>query len=224
MSVSEWEKIAVHRLRTVGLLMESDARLPCVTTIVAGEPIHGSWWGNPAARGTYEVLNALEDHPDALRTKLLDGKVTYVHRKLWPALLGVALGHEAWQSHGLAVAAQWLLDEVSANGELRLDLVSPPPEIPRKALLDAARDLERRLLVHATEMHTERGAHARVLETWQQWLAAPQHQVTPLSADEGRALLAARLLQLNEACGANARLPWQAPPDRRLRHAKTSRV
>jgi len=115
------------------------------------------------------------------------------------------------------MAAKWLLDEVSASGELRLDLVSPPSEVPRKALLEAARELERRLLVHGTEMHTESGAHARVLETWQLWLAAPDHQVAPLRAVESRTVLASRLAQLNEACVASARLPWQTPAKRRAR-------
>ena len=200
---------ALRRLRADGLLLESDPRLPSVTAIVAGRPIRSSWWGNPDARGTYQVLQVLEDHPHAMRTKLVDGKVTYVHRDLWPALLGVAVGDEAWQSRGLPDAARWLLDEVNAHGEVRLDLLTPPAAVRRKALLEAARDLERRLLVQGTEMHTERGAHARVLETWQQWQTAPDHHVVPLTAAEGRALLASRLAQLNAACGASARLPWQ---------------
>jgi len=222
MAVAEWVDAALQRLRADGLLLESDPRLPCITAIVAGEPIRGGWWGNPSARGTFEVLNAVEDHPDALRTKLIDGKVTYVHRALWPAVLGVALAHEAWQVHALPTAAQWLLDEVGANGEVRLDLVTPPADVPRKALLDAARALERRLLVHATEMHTESGAHARVLETWQLWQAPPEHQVVPLSGEAGRAVLASRLAELNDACAANARLPWQMPAERRSRHRRAA--
>src|SRR6185437_13070073 len=134
---------------------------------------------------------------------------TYVHRGLWPAVLGVAVAWEGWQVQDLPPAARWLLEEIDANGEVRLDLLAPPADVTHKALLDAARDVERRLLVHGTEMHTESGAHARVLETWKQWLTAPEHQVTPLTAEEGRDLLDSRLKKLNETCGASARLPWQ---------------
>jgi hypothetical protein len=205
-----WTDAALSQLAEYGLLLESDPQLPCLTAIVAGGPIRGSWWGNPAARGTYDVLLALEDHPDALRTKLVNGKVTYVHRTLWPALLGVALAGEPWQSRALAPAAQWLLEEVRANAELRLDLVAPPPEVKRKALLEAGRDLERRLLVYGGQMHTESGAHTRVLETWAQWREVPEHQVTPLLAEEGRSVLDARMARLNDIHDANARLPWHA--------------
>src|SRR5437879_2008226 len=97
MDVAIWVHTALRALTETGLLLESDRQLPSVTAIVAGGPIRGSWWGNPAACGTYQVLVALEDHPDALRTKLINGKVTYVHRTLWPALLGVALARDAWQ-------------------------------------------------------------------------------------------------------------------------------
>jgi hypothetical protein len=209
MDVAMWVHSALHSLTETGLLLESDPQLPSVTAIVAGGPIRGSWWGNPAARGAYQVLVALEDHPDALRTKLINGTVTYVHRTLWPALLGVALARDASQLRALSHPARWLLEEVNANAELRLDLVTPPAGVLRKALLEAARELERRLLVHATEMHTPSGAHARLLQTWQEWQAAPNHQVVPLSPEDGRALLASRLAHLNETCGAAARLPWQ---------------
>ena len=74
--VAIWVHSALHSLTETGLLLESDRQLPSVTAIVAGGPIRGSWWGNPAARGAYQVLVALEDHPDALRTKLINGKVT----------------------------------------------------------------------------------------------------------------------------------------------------
>jgi hypothetical protein len=204
-----WIDAALRSLSGDGLLLESDPHLPSVTAIVAGEPIRGSWWGNPAARGTYQVLLALEDHPDALRTKLINGKVTYVHRSLWPALLGVALAQEPWQLRALSQPACWLLEEVDAHAEVRLDLITPPAGVPRKALLLAARELERRLLVHGTEMHTPSGAHARLLETWKEWQSAVNHRVLPLSPEEGRAVLASRLAHLNETCGVEARLPWQ---------------
>lgn len=75
-----------------GLLLES-ARgpIPNVAELVAGEPIKGSWWGHPAGRAIFAAINDLADSPDVARLRLINGKVTLVHRRLWPAL--VRLSH-----------------------------------------------------------------------------------------------------------------------------------
>jgi hypothetical protein len=74
-----------------GMLLES-ARgpLPNVAEMVAGEPIRGSWWGHPASHAIFDALNTLAASPDVVRTRLVKGKVTLVHRRLWPALARVA--------------------------------------------------------------------------------------------------------------------------------------
>lgn len=73
-----------------GMMLES-ARgpLPNVAELVAGEPIRGSWWGHPASHAIYDVVNALADSPDVARTRLVNGRVTLIHRRLWPALVRV---------------------------------------------------------------------------------------------------------------------------------------
>lgn len=74
-----------------GMLLES-ARgpIPNVAELVAGEPIRGSWWSHPSNHAIFEVLNALADSPDVVRTRLVNGKVTLIHRRLWPALVRLA--------------------------------------------------------------------------------------------------------------------------------------
>src|SRR4029453_6086827 len=74
-----------------GMLLES-ARgpLPNVAEMVAGEPIRGSWWGHPAGHAILDALNSLADSPDVVRTRLVNRKVTLVHRRLWPALARLA--------------------------------------------------------------------------------------------------------------------------------------
>src|SRR6185436_12115467 len=49
-----------------GLLMAADLRLPSVTTIVAGKPVSGSWWSDPAGRAIYAAQGALMARPDVL--------------------------------------------------------------------------------------------------------------------------------------------------------------
>lgn len=70
-----------------GMLLES-ARgpIPNGAELAAGEPIRGSWWAHPAAHQIYDVLNGLRDSPDVVRLRLINGKVTLVHRRMWPAL------------------------------------------------------------------------------------------------------------------------------------------
>jgi hypothetical protein len=72
------------------LLQSARGPLPNVAELVAGEPIRGSWWGHPAGHAIFDTLNTLADSPDVVRLRLVKGKVTLVHRRLWPALVRVA--------------------------------------------------------------------------------------------------------------------------------------
>lgn len=200
---------SVRQLREHGLLLVQDALLPCITTIVAGDPIRGSWLGHPLAHGTYEVLVALEEHPDVLQTKLVSGKVTMVHRNLWAVVLAVALHRAPWQLDGLSPLAIWLLERVDQQGSLQTDLVPIPTGSTRKQIPDAARELERRLLVHGLEVHTPSGAHAKVLQTWTRWLSQSGLDQEIPSEATGREQLEQVMERINRACGAAARLPWQ---------------
>ena len=74
-----------------GVLLES-ARgpVPNVAELVAGEPIRGSWWAHGSSHAIFDALNELAGSPDVVRTRLIGGKVTVIHRRLWPALVRLA--------------------------------------------------------------------------------------------------------------------------------------
>src|SRR5262245_3978296 len=91
------EATLLAELCAYGLLLQQDLQLPSVVTLVAGAPLHGSWWSHPAGHTIFSLLNALAAHPDVLVTHLVRGKVTFVHRRLWPAVLVVATERAAWQ-------------------------------------------------------------------------------------------------------------------------------
>src|SRR4029079_7529978 len=76
-----------------GVLLES-ARgpLPNVAELVAGEPIKGSWWGHSRGHEIFAELNALDDSPDVVRMRLLDGKVPHLPRPAGPAPVRAARG------------------------------------------------------------------------------------------------------------------------------------
>jgi hypothetical protein len=78
-------------IREQGLVLQS-ARgpVPNLAEYVAGEPIHGSWWGHPSGHEILAALTHVMNSPDVIATRLVNGKVTLVHRRLWPALVRVA--------------------------------------------------------------------------------------------------------------------------------------
>jgi hypothetical protein len=205
-------------LERIGLLLFSDPALPSLVGLIVGEPLRQSWWGHPRGGLIYRAMNALDDDQAVLSTKLVAGKVTYVHERLWPAIYTLGTAHDDWQLDGLSPGATWLLHQVEADGDLRTDQVFVPHAVmARTRVADAARELERRLLVHATEVHTESGAHAKVLETWPRWAADATTTMPPMTAEQARAHLeeAANRLAAETVDGV-AQLPWQ-PRTRRMR-------
>jgi hypothetical protein len=81
----------VGAIRRHGVLLES-ARgpVPNLVELVAGQPIQGSWWSHPQSHEIFDVINRAAESPAVARTRLLGGKVTLVHRRLWPALYRLA--------------------------------------------------------------------------------------------------------------------------------------
>ena len=64
--------------------------MPSLAEAVAGEPIVGSWWAHPKGRAIFAALSELDDSDDVRSFKLIDGKITLVHRRVWPALVRLA--------------------------------------------------------------------------------------------------------------------------------------
>jgi hypothetical protein len=119
-----------------------------LASLIAGEPIRGSWWAHPRGHDIVHALGALDDHPDILLVKLIEGKQTLVHRRLWPALNRIQLERSLWPPVSAEAAA--LLENVRRLGR------APGGGKPRL-------ELERALLVIGEEEHTASGAHRVVL-------------------------------------------------------------
>src|SRR5947207_15532641 len=69
------------------VLASGKGRVPNLAEAIAGEPIRGGWWGHPRGREIFSALGALDDSPDVICFRLVEPKITYVHRRLWPALV-----------------------------------------------------------------------------------------------------------------------------------------
>lgn len=57
---------------------------PCFVNYVAGEPIKGSWWGHAKGHEIYAFTTKIHDSRSVLICTLAGGKITYIHRRLWP--------------------------------------------------------------------------------------------------------------------------------------------
>ena len=198
-----------RRLESRGLLLESDAELPSVTSLVIGSPIRGSWWGHPRGREIFRVMVQLAARPDVIPTKLVSDKVTFVHRGLWPALLAVATSGEPWQFAGISSAARSLLKEVLRQGSLRTDRLADMRRREGKTIGASARELERRLLVYSEQVHTESGAHAKQLESWDHWAQRRQVAAAPIAVQRAKELLEQAVRSFAQRARAAAQLPWQ---------------
>ena len=68
------------------VLVAGRGPVPRLVEVILGEPIKGSWWAHPAGHRIFAVLQAVEESEDLLVCRLVESKVTLVHRRLWPAL------------------------------------------------------------------------------------------------------------------------------------------
>src|SRR6266436_9189948 len=72
------------------VLVSAKGPVPRLTEAIAGEPIKGSWWGHPKGQQIFAILEAVTESEDVLVCRLVKGKITLVHRRLWPALVRLA--------------------------------------------------------------------------------------------------------------------------------------
>jgi len=85
------KKEALDFVKRHGAVLESaKGTIPNLAQAIAGEPIRGSWWGHPKGNQIYMLLNGVCDSPDVMRCRLHNGKITLVHRRLWPAMVRMA--------------------------------------------------------------------------------------------------------------------------------------
>lgn len=88
---------AIRFIKKQGIILESaHGSVPNLAETVAGKRIRGSWWAHPKGHDIFLLTRAVRDSDDILVCRLMHSKITYVHRRLWPALvrLGRQFGDE----------------------------------------------------------------------------------------------------------------------------------
>jgi hypothetical protein len=198
----------LDRLCRLGVLLETDKAFPSLTGLMVNQPIKGSWWAHPMANEIYMMSQRLIHHPDAIFLKLLLGKTTYVHRRLWPELIAVGTAREPWQFEGLPASAKSMLEKVEDGGSLRMDELKGARTAKEKGA--DARTLELRMLVYGDDVHTDSGAHVKRIETWDHWARRSGFQSSVLPTPErAKEEFSGIVDALNAEFGAQATLPWQ---------------
>ena len=79
------------------VLASAKGPVPRLADVIAGESIKGSWWAHPKSRAIFAIFREVDESPEILTCRLVKGKVTFVHRRLWPALVRVAHRFQANQ-------------------------------------------------------------------------------------------------------------------------------
>jgi hypothetical protein len=75
-----------------GIVCEAARRdgIPSLVDAIAGEAVRGNWWSHPKARVIFALTRAVRDAPAVLVCRLVDGKITFIQERLWPALVRLA--------------------------------------------------------------------------------------------------------------------------------------
>ena len=89
----------LRALENHGLLLLQDKTVMSVAGLITGESLTKSWWSHPRSHEIFRCVQQLSDHPDVLTARLIARKVTFVHRRLWPAFLSVATALDAFPPH-----------------------------------------------------------------------------------------------------------------------------
>lgn len=189
-----------RELSRVGLLLEHDGRLPSATTLLAGGPVLGSWWGHPHGQRIYAVLETFVEREGALCVKLVNAKRTYVHRALWPAFLVLVRTDEKKRASLLSPLARRVREHVLEKGHARGDELVAARFGPPRELTKAGSELETALLLHVDSVHTASGAHTKIYRSWPTWAKGSGVRDTGLSPAQARRELAAAI----ERLGADA--------------------
>jgi hypothetical protein len=123
------------------VLQAARGPVPSLAEAIAGGPIRGSWWGHPKGHEIFGVAEAICESPEVLVCKFVDGKVTYIHRRLWPALVKLASHFRREQ-----LAKVW--NEHTRGGAHRSRRMAFPTWVPS----DVVKEAERLSLAEAEEI------------------------------------------------------------------------
>ena len=166
--------IQKHKIVT----LSNTPNFPSLINEIVDKPFTGSWRNHPKGDQIYMISEELSDSPKILTTKLVFGKVTYIHNSIWPSLYKVVTDPN-WRERAikkLDPLDKKILDELNSKKKLRFDELYHDWDIKgikiqRKELKKSRIVLETSLLVHSEQFHTDRGYHTIKIKLWEDWVS-----------------------------------------------------
>lgn len=125
---------AIALVERHGVMLEASRRagVPSLVDAIANEPVKGNWWSHPQGRTIFEATRAVRDCTEVLVCRLVDGRISFVHARLWPALARLA--------HCFAPERLARLREIHAQGgSHRVEEIPWPQWLPREIAAQAQR-------------------------------------------------------------------------------------
>ena len=185
------------------IVLLQDKSFPNIVTYIVGRKIKGSWWGHPLANPIYNGLNWLEKNKIFLSVKLIDGKVTYLHKSLISDFYSIVKKPRDWQLKNLKEDDLKMLQHISQNSIIFSDdeTLKLVVNEPKKNLST----LEKKLLIHSVEVHTSSGMHVKKIMTWKNSNISCSSKKDYLSA---KFEIEKIVFKLCEKTGAKVKLPW----------------
>lgn len=126
-------KQALSFVETNGVVLESARGLvPSLARTIAGKEIRGSWWAHPKGKIIFACSRVIRNSKDVLTCRLVEGKVTYVHRRLWPALARLS-------ERFVPVRLAAIREVHSPAGTHKIEAVAFPEWVPSKEMRQAGK-------------------------------------------------------------------------------------
>lgn len=140
---------AIQFIKKHGIILESaHGSVPNLAETITGERIRGSWRAHPKGQHIFRLTRAVRDSEDILVCRLVDGKITYVHRRLWPALVRLAkqFGNEPLGR---------IREVHTSGGKHELHIASYPRWVPADVKLSARKMNEAKAISQVGEWYLQ---------------------------------------------------------------------
>ena len=105
--------------------------VPSLAQAIAGGEIRGSWWAHAEGKRIFQVTRAVRSSPEVLVCRLVAGKITFVHERVWPALV-----HFSPRLRPERIAR--LTEEHTPTGRHRISAIPFPEWVPASILAQAS--------------------------------------------------------------------------------------
>jgi hypothetical protein len=140
---------AIRFVKNHGIVLESaHGFVSNLAEAITGKRMRGSWWAQPKRQEIFLLTRAVRDSKEILVCRLLNGKITYVHRRLWPALVQLAKRFDGKRLGRIR-------EVHTSRGEHVVRVVSYPRWVPAEVKLLARNMSEKQAIAQLGEWYLE---------------------------------------------------------------------